>query len=111
MFKDLVYLLIAAGAANASPLGPDACPSSISPYEYDPVKGWWGVTWVNGDSTAYTYFTEDGGSSVSHQVSPGATSLVGTGWTLADINSGDIQMKHVKNGIDDSCGWQTVSVA
>ena len=78
-------------------------------YEWDSEKGWWGVTWTNGDSSAYTYFTEDGGTSVSHQVSPGGTSLVGTGWTFADLQTGDIQMKHVKNGIDDSCGWQVIA--
>jgi hypothetical protein len=109
-FKEVVMLLIAAGAANADPIGPNACPSNINPYEWDEVKGWWGVSWTNGDATAYTYFSEDGGSTVSDTVFPGVTSYTPY-WTLAQVTSGNLRMKHVKNGVDDSCGWQTIDIA
>lgn len=107
IFKEVVMLLIAAGAANADPVGPNACPSNINVFEWDETKGYWGVTWTNGDATAYTYFTEDGGSSVSKQIFPGQTSYTPF-WTATEVFSGDIKMKHVKNGIDDSCGWQVI---
>jgi hypothetical protein len=108
MFKDLVYLLIAHGAKNADPVGPNACPSSINPWEWDEEKGWWGVTWVNGDATCYTQFSEDGGSSVSDSVSPGITQYT-PNWTFAEIISGDLYLRHIKNGIVDDCDWQVIS--
>lgn len=109
-FEQVVRLLIAAGAANADPIGPNACPSNINPYIWDAVKSWYGVTWTNGDATAYTYFSEDGGSTVSHTEPPGSTQYTPY-WTIDDITSGDLKIKHVKNGIDDSCGWQTIGIA
>lgn len=100
-------LFWAAGAINADPVGPNACPSNITPYEWDAVKGWWGVTWTNGDSTAYTQFSEDGGSSVSHTAQPGVSSYTPY-WTASDLSSGLLKMRHFKNGVEDSCSWQTI---
>ena len=110
MFDTVVKLFIAASAVNADPIGPNACPTNITTYLSNPTTNWYGVTWTNGDATAYTYFSEDGGTSVSYQATPGRVSYDGL-WTLAETQSGLIVMKHVKDGIDDSCGWQDIGEA
>ena len=110
MFDAVVKLFIAAGSVNADPIGPNACPTSINPFQWDP-KPWWGVTWTNGDSTAYTYISEDNGATVLVQISPGRASYEDSLWSTALLESGVVKIKHVKDGVDDSCGWQTVAIA
>lgn len=101
-FKEVVYLLIAAGAANADPIGPNAAPSAVTPYEWDEVKGWWDATFTSGDSSAYTQISEDNKASIAKTLSPGITDT-GYGesmfWTSADLASGDLWIRHSKNGL------------
>jgi hypothetical protein len=101
-------LLMAAGSINASPIGPDANVSNVEAYEWDAVKGWYGATWTNGDATAYVQISEDGGSSVSDTLAPGTTSYQ-PNWTLAEVNSGDLKIRHFKNGV--ALSWVTISIA
>ncbi len=98
---DFLRLLIAAGAANADPVGPNGPPTDVTSYESDPVKGWWDCTWSNGDSTAYTQISEDNKVSIAKTLFPGVTDSATGGsmyWTLTEINSGDLWIRHSKNG-------------
>ena len=111
MFYQVVALLIAAGAKNASPVGPDADPSNVTAYESDPVKSWYDCTWTNGDSSAYTQISEDNKVSVVKTLSPGVTDSANGGsmfWTLTEVNSGDLWLRHTKNGINGD--WVAITL-
>lgn len=101
-FKQVAMLLIAAGAKNADPIGPNAAPYAATPYEWDEVKGWWDATFTAGDSSAYTQISEDNKVSIAKTLSPGITDTGHGGsmyWTSADFASGDLWIRHSKNGI------------
>lgn len=106
-----VAMMLAAAAANADPVGPNGPPTSVTPYESDTEKGWWDTTWVNGDSSAYTQISEDNKVSVSKTLSPGVTdSAVGGSmyWTSTEITSGDLWIRHSKNGIYSD--WVAINI-
>ena len=96
MLDSVAKLLIAAGAANASPVGPDANVANFNINEWDPIKGWYGITWTNGDATAYIHLSEDGGTTVKYTLFPGTTSR-NDEWTVSQVNN-DVVVRATKNG-------------
>ena len=102
IFAAVVQLMVAAGAKNADPVGPNDTPQNVTVFASDPEKGWYDCTWTNGDSTAYTQISENNKVSVSRTYSPGVTeSGVGGSmyWTIEEVNSGDLWIRHSKNGL------------
>ena len=107
-----VAMHLAAAQANADPVGPNGTPENVSPYESDPVKGWWDATWTNPDETAYIQLTEDNQVSIARTWSPGTTdSSVGGSayWTWAELLTGDVYIRYSKNGQYSS--WVQVGLA
>jgi hypothetical protein len=110
-FFHAVAMHLAAAAANADPVGPNACPGNLSFYESDPVKGWYSISWTNGDSSAYTQVSEDYGATVLATKPPGQSGW-GEPWVYWTLDDGDgrIMIRHIKNGIVDDCDWQAVGL-
>lgn len=111
MFEHFAKMLIAAGAANADPVGPEGTPENVTPYESDIVKEWYDCTWTNPDETAYIQLSEDNKVSVAETYSPGTTDSGSTGsryWTWADVTSGDLWLRYNKNG--NLSAWVPINV-
>lgn len=72
--------------------GPDAAPSNVDTYLYSGTKI--GISWTNGDDTAQTDVSIDGGSSV-HTTVPARIAQYDTGLTSGVVPA----VRHTKNGI------------
>lgn len=72
--------------------GPDAPPTNVNTYLYSGTKI--GISWTNGDATAQTDVSIDGGSSV-HTTVPAGIAQYDTGLT-SGVNPA---VRHTKNGI------------
>ena len=95
MFAPILQFLLASGAPTPQGPGPSAAPTNGRTHSYGAGKI--RLTWVNGDSTAYTRFTTDG--SVAPQsgiyANPGETSI-DTPWDYSESQL--ITFSHWKNG-------------
>jgi hypothetical protein len=65
-------MMFAVAADLANPLGPDGPPSNVT--EYQEGSGKYGYEWVNYDSSYFTQYSYDGGSTVEGALGPGVTS-------------------------------------
>lgn len=74
--------------------GPDAAPSNVNTYLYSSPATKIGISWTNGDNTAQTDVSIDGGSSVYTTV-PAGIAQYDTGLTSGVVPA----VRHTKNGI------------